>query len=321
MAAIIVGYDPGGANANGISYLELTDDFQVSRFETSTVSTCDEALTWLFGEKMINPADVIGAGIDSLLTWSTMGTFRPMDYFLREEYPDVQASVLSGNSAAGSMAIQGVVFAQTLAAIAPNLKILNETHPKVAYYAQKGQKHDYLTKEETPVKTKDEASTPEKKEEATKTVPKVFNEANATRMWNELLEWINQDSEQDSEQDCEKDKQKSTPPTIQVADHEWDALYSAWFTYKYGFVAPGLDLMQLEANNILDISLTPKQTSSIQSLHSRSVIHKEAGLLAKHFEQRIRIPISPKELVSYYWLDIDPSTKDDNQEGKSSMLR
>jgi hypothetical protein len=151
MAGIIIGYDPGGAYANGICYLELTENLRVAGFNSSIVSTCDEALAWLFDEQKIDPMRVIGAGIDSLLSWSTVGTFRPMDYFLKREYPEVEASVLSVNSAYGAMAIQGMVFAHELAAIAPNLKMLNETHPKVAYYAQTGRRHDYMTKRDIPV--------------------------------------------------------------------------------------------------------------------------------------------------------------------------
>lgn len=90
MSSFIIGYDPGGAKANGISYLELDDDYRISGFNTKTVSTCDEALFWLFGEQKLDPALVVGAGIDSLLSWPTVGTFRPMDYFLKQKYPETR---------------------------------------------------------------------------------------------------------------------------------------------------------------------------------------------------------------------------------------
>jgi hypothetical protein len=64
----------------------------------------------------------------------------------------------------------------------------------------------------------------------------------------ELLEWIrlNADSKYPN----------SVEATAGVADHEWDALYSAWFTYQYGFLTPGRDLMQLEANELLKLNLS-----------------------------------------------------------------
>lgn len=87
------------------------------------------------------------------------------------------------------MAIQGVVFAPQLNQCARNLLFFNETHPKVAYCAQNGRRHDYLT-------TSGGFITKREKDPQTgsRPVKKVFNEENAERMWHELIGWINKDA-------------------------------------------------------------------------------------------------------------------------------
>ncbi len=132
MELIFLGYDPGGLGANGAAVLRVPDagmpDARVATFDS-----VDEVLHWFRG--IAGETNVDGAGIDTMLSWSTVRSgWRPMDEHLRKTYPRVQHSIFSSNSAAGSMAIQGMAMAFRLKQAWPNIK-LNETHPKVLYYA------------------------------------------------------------------------------------------------------------------------------------------------------------------------------------------
>jgi hypothetical protein len=300
MAKIVIGYDPGGAYANGVGYLELSDTMQLRGFEHTTCSTSDEALTWLFDEQKINPNDVICAGIDTLMSWTTVGTFRPMDYFLKQEYPDVEKSVFSVNSAYGAMAIQGMVFAHALTQCAPHIQFINETHPKVAYYAQTGRRHDYLARPDLL-----DFEQVESPETARKTLKKEFNEQGAVRMWKELLQWINQDAGYAIAQ--------TSHITAPIDDHEWDALYSAWFTYHFGFRSSCRDLMKLEEHELLGINLSQDQSSRIKSLRQQFAWHENQSLV-QLMENRIMIPCGLEEKVKYLWL---PASASDNEEGSA----
>jgi len=300
MAKYVIGYDPGGAFANGISYLELSDEMQLRGFDYASCSTSDEALSWLFDQQEINPQDVICAGIDTLMSWTTVGTFRPMDYFLKRAYPEVRKSVFSVNSAYGAMAIQGMVFAHALAQCAPHIQLINETHPKVAYYAQTDRKHDYLVPPD--LLSPEQVDIPETAGKARK---KVFNEQGAVRMWKELLQWINQDAGYALAQ--------SSQIAVPIDDHEWDALYSAWFTYHFGFRSRCRDLMKLEENELLDINLSRVQASRIKSLRKRFSGREEQSLL-QLMENRIIVPCGLEDKVKYLWL---PASAEDMGEGSA----
>lgn len=285
MAKFVVGYDPGGAKANGISYLELSDELKIRGYEYATCSSADEAMCWLFDQQKISPNEIICAGIDTLMSWATVGAFRPMDHFLRQDYPEVSNSIFSVNSAFGSMAIQGMVFAHVINECAPNLMFINETHPKVAYYAQTGRRHDYVTrpsylaaKHENGLKT------------ARRPIKKTFNEEGAARMWNELLQWINQDA----------GSSVYSPAAAAASheDHEWDALYSAWFTYHYGLHSPSRDLMRLHENDLLTINLKREEADRIEALRGRCGDIS----LVRHLENRIIVPNALEEKVKYLWL-------------------
>lgn len=193
------------------------------------------------------------------------------------------------------MAIQGVVFAHSLNLIAPNIKIINETHPKVAYYAQTGRRHDYLTKEDqipyNSIKTQESPS---------KVAKKVYNNDNAVRMWNELLDWIRLSA-------ASRDL-GTMPISIIVGDHEWGALYSAWFTYRHGFVSRGCNLMQFEDSDNCTLNLSHPQKSRIDSLDGLGAAMEGVGTLANLFEQRIMVPDGIKDKVTYFWLPASSKT-------------
>jgi hypothetical protein len=67
-----------------------------------------------------------------------------MDILLRKKYPFVSKSVISPNALAGSMAIQGIAMAFRIREYYPTVN-LNETHPKVLFYALSGEKY-YFSK-------------------------------------------------------------------------------------------------------------------------------------------------------------------------------
>jgi hypothetical protein len=132
---LVFGYDPGGKNANGVALIEQSSE--PPQVWTNTVDCVDEAVDWLMAQ--IGSRKLDAAGIDTFLSWSTSPSgWRPMDTWLRQQYPPVLHSVFASNSAAGSMAVQGMALAMRLRAIWPEL-LLNETHPKVLYFGLTGQ--------------------------------------------------------------------------------------------------------------------------------------------------------------------------------------
>jgi len=133
---VILGYDPGGAGAGGVAVV----DFQSSppTAQTSTCGSVDEAVEWFQAHDGPPPTAI---GVDSLLSWSTGPSgWRSMDRHLRQTYPEVQNSVLSSNSAYGAMAVQGMALAIRVRELWPKIE-LNETHPKILYYALTGNRY------------------------------------------------------------------------------------------------------------------------------------------------------------------------------------
>jgi hypothetical protein len=119
---LIFGFDPGGET--GVALLRINRRIRCigGRGRGLDSSAC--------GKKK-----PLVAGIDTFLCWSTTKSgWRPMDIYLRDTFSDVHASVLSSNSAYGAMAVQGMALAMRLRSKWPNIR-LNETHPKVLYYA------------------------------------------------------------------------------------------------------------------------------------------------------------------------------------------
>lgn len=132
MERIFLGYDPGGLAANGVAALRVSPDGSLN----ARVATCDdvdEAVQWF--RNLAGGIVPCAAGIDTYLSWATGRCgWRPMDTHLRKAYPSVQHSVFASNSAAGSMAVQGMAMAMRLRTLWPDMH-LNEAHPKVVYHA------------------------------------------------------------------------------------------------------------------------------------------------------------------------------------------
>jgi len=153
----ILGYDPGGKNANGIALIEISNSVVVD-VRLKTCNYVDEVIEWILGDQKI--VQLHGVGIDAFLSWSTgEAGWRSMDNLLKDTYKSefnritsndvsktrkISNSVLSSNSTFGAMAVQGMALAIRLRAIFPNI-IINETHPKVLYHAMRSCEkiHDY----------------------------------------------------------------------------------------------------------------------------------------------------------------------------------
>ena len=135
---LILGCDPGGAGATGVAVADFHAGQPV--VQTATCGSVDEAVDWFQAQTQAAP-DAIG--IDTYLSWATGPSgWRDMDWHLRHSYPQVQNSVFCSNSAAGSMAVQGMAIAMRLRALWPDIH-LNETHPKVLYFSLTGQQYDF----------------------------------------------------------------------------------------------------------------------------------------------------------------------------------
>lgn len=125
-----LGFDPGGENRFGVAMISGR------RISFETVSTIKEAVDWSVAA--CDGKEPNAAGIDTILHWGTgRSGYRSADLWLRESYPDAARSVMAPNSLYGAMTIGGVGLAIELKNRWPNLS-LNETHPKVLYYALSG---------------------------------------------------------------------------------------------------------------------------------------------------------------------------------------
>ena len=137
---LLFGYDPGGVGSNGVAIA----DFRLPQRPTVltfTSDSVDEGLEWFRAN--VGESTPQAIGIDSYLSWATgLSGWRPMDASLRSQFPAVQHSVFSSNSASGSMAVQGMAMAMRVREIWPEIR-LNETHPKVQYFALSGNRYSY----------------------------------------------------------------------------------------------------------------------------------------------------------------------------------
>ena len=133
----IIGYDPGGNGAHGVAKLEVRDGAAV-RLSTTILPTAEGVLSCL--ESTVPLAAI---GVDTLTCWSTGPSgWRPADRWLREQYPDVQKSVVSPNSLFGSMGLNGMAVLIEARRQFPAVHI-TETHPKVLYRYFKGVPYNY----------------------------------------------------------------------------------------------------------------------------------------------------------------------------------
>jgi hypothetical protein len=141
---LILGYDPGGKGANGVALLHVPEGGSSPEAWVHICNSVEQALAWV--ERKMSEGGwfcLDAAGIDTYLSWSTEPSgWRPMDIFLRQNYPRVEKSVFSSNSAYGSMAVQGMAMALRLRQLWPDIR-LNETHPKVLYHALSGRMYSF----------------------------------------------------------------------------------------------------------------------------------------------------------------------------------
>lgn len=135
---LVLGYDPGGKQANGVAALNVAASVSAS---TQTCRDVNHSLSWFRESSQGQRPDAIG--IDSPLSWSTHGSgMRAMDHILRRAYPAVRLSVVPTNAARGAMVVQGMAAALELKKIWNAIR-LNETHPKVLYYALAKKRYEY----------------------------------------------------------------------------------------------------------------------------------------------------------------------------------
>jgi len=129
---VVLGYDPGGRS--GVAIIRSAGGLP-SSCDWATVGSVDAAFAW-YAERLAG-AIPTGIGIDTPLCWQTGKCgWRGPDLWLRATYPEVEHSILSTNSAYGAMAVQGPALALRLRThFSPSMPHLNETHPKVLYYA------------------------------------------------------------------------------------------------------------------------------------------------------------------------------------------
>lgn len=133
----IIGYDPGGKRAHGVAKLEVQDGTAV-RLSTKVLNTAEEVLSFLE-----SATPIAAIGVDTLTCWSTGPSgWRPADRWLREQYPDVQNSVVSPNSLFGSMGLNGMAVLIEARRRSPAVHI-TETHPKVLYWHFARAPYDY----------------------------------------------------------------------------------------------------------------------------------------------------------------------------------
>ena len=142
MVSNYLGFDPGGENKIGVALFTVGGG--QSRCTTGCVASVDHALKWSVDRLLDDAPSAVG--IDTFLFWETGRCgWRPADQWLKERYVDVRNSVLSSNSASGSMAVQGMALAILLRRCWPQVELI-ETHPKVLYRALSGQRYDWSSR-------------------------------------------------------------------------------------------------------------------------------------------------------------------------------
>jgi len=137
--SVILGYDPGGNHSHGVAAASVAGD-RIVGITTATCETAADALSWLQSHERI-----VGVGVDTLAAWSLGASgWRAADRWLKRQYPNCQASVVSPNGLYGSMGINGMAVLCALRSANSTL-IVCETHPKVLYHALCGEKYSYAS--------------------------------------------------------------------------------------------------------------------------------------------------------------------------------
>jgi hypothetical protein len=144
--AYVIGYDPGGNGAHGTAVVEVqkrNSRWEPTSMQVRELSTLSEALGWM--EEACHRGRVVAAGIDTLTEWNSGPSgWRPGDLWLKRIYPAVANKVVSPNSVAGSMAVNGAAF---LTMLQPRFQtdgtMVTEAHPKVYVYALLGRRYKW----------------------------------------------------------------------------------------------------------------------------------------------------------------------------------
>ncbi len=144
MRRFVIGYDPGGKDANGLAALEVDQAYHVvGGLRMGTASTVAEALRWV--EEQTVDARIVALGIDTLTRWGLgKAGWRPADLWLKRKYPEITPSVTSPFSLFGAMSMNGAAFLLSQRdRFDRDGTIVTEAHPKVLYWALSGRKHDW----------------------------------------------------------------------------------------------------------------------------------------------------------------------------------
>ena len=124
---LFLGYDPGGGDKHGVAAVEIRPDGAFNEPNTNCLGNVEKVLEWLAERHTEAPAAI---GIDTLLTWSTVGrpgnSGRVCDRALRARYPESANKVVAQNSLFSSMTINGIIVAKR--AVALGLPVI-ESHP------------------------------------------------------------------------------------------------------------------------------------------------------------------------------------------------
>ena len=137
MTGTVAGYDPGGDGKHGLARATVRDGSVVS-VTTETLGTVEDVVASVLAIK-----DLSGVGIDTLTCWGTGSSgWRPADRWLRGRYPAVKKSIVAPNSLYGAMSVSGMALLVEVRTAFPDIYV-TETHPKVLWYALRGQPYNY----------------------------------------------------------------------------------------------------------------------------------------------------------------------------------
>jgi hypothetical protein len=140
-SAYVIGYDPGGRNANGVAVLRVTGEGNHWIPRDLTLTTLDyvrEAVEWI--TRTCRSGRIVAAGADTLTEWNSgPAGARPADLWLKHAYPDVRLRVVLPVALRGSMAVNGAAFLLHLQdRLRADATVVTEAHPKLCYRALTG---------------------------------------------------------------------------------------------------------------------------------------------------------------------------------------
>jgi hypothetical protein len=142
--SFIIGYDPGGNRAHGLAMMEVQEEggrWNPVGIDIYELDTLGEVLAVL--DRASPGARIVAAGVDTLTEWNSGPSgWRPGDEWLKRTYPEVLKQVVSPNSVAGSMAVNGAAFLKHLQPrFQADCTMITEAHPKVCVYALTGRRY------------------------------------------------------------------------------------------------------------------------------------------------------------------------------------